>query len=159
MATRRVRIVFWTIGILVLITMMLSATVAIVIFKSLSTTGAAPAAAEQAFTEIRNRYPDRAPLIEIPGRDPREARINRTPNASRKSVDTIHFMYWDPEDQQIVRGEAPTWITNLRVSLTGVGNFSFSDFHITREDIERYSPGVLVDYKSPEGARALAWTQ
>ena len=116
-------------------------------------------AATQAFTDIRKLYPDRPPLIEII--DPRtgNARINRRPNAPRRDVSTIYFMYWDPEDEELVRGEAPTWITSLRMSITGIGNWSFSDYHITREDIERYSPGLIIDFKMPDGTQAIAWTK
>ena len=159
MASRRVRLLLWIIGILVVVTMVVSGSVAFVIFKSMTSAAAGTSTAEQAFAEIRKRYPDRAPLIEIVNASAGDARINRTPNAPRKPVETIYFMYWDPEDEKIVRGEAPIWITSLRVSLTGVGNWSFSDFHITREDIERYSPGILIDFKAPSGTRAIAWTQ
>ena len=67
-------------------------------------------------------------------------------------------MYWDPEDEKIVRGEAPLWITSPRVGITGMGNWSFSDFHVTREDIERFSPGIIVDFKASDGIHALVWT-
>jgi hypothetical protein len=159
MASRRVRIILWSVAIVAVVAIITSASVAFIIFRSMTSSVAAEAAATQAFDEIRKMYPGRPPLIDIAGGRVADARINRTPNAPRKNVDTIHFMYWDPEDGKLVRGEAPLWITSLRVSITGVGNWSFSDFHVTREDIERYSPGLLVDFKAPDGPRAIAWTR
>lgn len=139
--------------------MVVTASVAFVIFRTISSTPAPATAAEQAFADVRKQYPDRAPLIEVVNALTGDVRINRTPNAPRKDVDTLYFMYWNTEDGKIVRGEAPTWVTSLRISITGVGNWSFSDFHITREDIERYSPGIIIDFKAPDGTRAIAWTK
>lgn len=157
--TRRLRIFLWVAALAAVAAIVVSATTAFLIFRTLTSTPTPPATATQAFADIRKLYPDRPPLIEII--DPRtgDARINRAPNAPRKNVNTIYFMYWDPEDEKLVRGEAPTWITNLRVSITGIGNWSFSDFHITREDIERYSPGLIIDFKTSDGTQAIAWTK
>ena len=159
MASRPVRIFVWGAVLAAVAVIVISATTAFVIFRTITSTQTPSAAAAQAFADIRKLHPDRPPLIEII--DPRtgNARINRAPDAPRKNVSTIYFMYWDPEDEKLVRGEAPTWITNLRVSITGVGNWSFSDFHVTREDIERYSPGIIIDFKTPDGTQAMAWTR
>lgn len=158
MTSRRVRIFLWIVGLAAVTAIVLSASVAFVIFRSISSTAAPAAVATQAFADLRKLYPDRAPLIEIVNPATLDARINRTPNAPRKNVETLHFMYWDPEDEKIVRGEAPLWITSLRVGITGMGNWSFSDFHVTREDIERFSPGIILDFKAPDGTHAMVWT-
>ena len=157
--TRRVRIILWLVGIFAVTAIVVTASVAFVVLRTVNSTIAPATAAEQAFADIRKLHPDRPPLIDVVNPRTGDVKINRTPNAPRKSVSTLYFMYWDPEDQKLVRGEAPTWITSLRVSITGLGNWSFSDFHITREDIERYSPGVIIDFKSPDGSRAIAWTK
>lgn len=159
MPTRRVRIFLWVAALAAVTAIVVSATAAFLIFRTLTSTQTPSAAAAQAFADIRKLYPDRPPLIEII--DPRtgNARINRTPNAPRRDVNTIYFMYWDPEDEKLVRGEAPTWITSLRMSITGIGNWRFSDYHITREDIERHSPGLIIDVKTPDGTQAIAWTK
>lgn len=159
MTTRRIRIVLWIAGLAAVTAIVLSASVAFVIFRSMSSTAAPAAAATQAFAELRKLYPDRPPLIEIVNSATLDARINRAPNAPRKNVETLYFMYWEPEDEKLVRGEAPIWITSLRVGITGLGNWSFSDFHVTREDIERFSPGIIVDFKAPDGTHAIVWTK
>ena len=41
----------------------------------------------------------------------------------------------------------------------GIGDWSFSDFHITVEDIERYAPGIILDFKTPDGELVLLWAQ
>ena len=159
MASKRIRVFVWVAALVAATVIILSATTAFVIFRTVTSTEAPVAVAAQAFTEIRKLYPDRPPLIEIVDMRTGNARINRAPNSPRKNVSTVYFMYWDTEDEEIVRGEVPTWVTNLRLSITGIGNWSFSDFHVTREDIERYSPGILVDFKSPDGTQMIAWTK
>ena len=159
MVSRRLRIFIWICVALAVIGIISTATVAFVVLRSMSSTPAGEAAAAQSFDEIRKLYPNRRPLIDIKNIQARDFQINRTPNAPRKTVDTIHFMYWDAEDQEIVRGEVPTWVSSMRISITGVGNWSFSDFHITREDIERYSPGLLIDFKTPDGRQVVVWTR
>ena len=159
MLSRRLRIFIWIAVAVAAIGIISTASVAFVVLRTLHSTPAAEAAATEAFNEIRKLHPGRPPLIDIKDGSMKDFRINRTPTAPRKSVDTIYFMFFDPEEQKIVRGEAPTWITSMRVSFTGLGNWSFSDFHITREDIERYSPGVLIDFKSPDGRQVVAWTR
>lgn len=157
--SRRVRIFLWVVCVFAVTAIIVTASIAFIVFRSITSTIAPAAAAEQAFADIRKMYPDRAPLVDVVNARTGDVKINRTPNAPRKDVASLYFMYWDPEDQKLVRGEAPTWITSVRVSITGVGNWSFSDYHITREDIERYSPGIIIDFKSPDGSRALAWTR
>ena len=159
MVSRRLRIFIWLAVAAAAVAIISTATVAFVVLRTVNSTPSSAEAAAQAFADVRKLYPGRAPLIDIANANVKDFRINRAPNAPRKPVETIYFMYWDPEDQKVVRGEAPTWVTSMRVSLTGVGNWSFSDFHVTREDIERYSPGVLVDFKAPDGAQMLLWTR
>jgi hypothetical protein len=158
MVSRRLRIFIWIAVAVATVFIISTASVAFVVLRTLNSTTAPAAAAEQTFEDIRKLYPGRPPLIEVK-ESSRDVRINRTPNAPRKNVETLHFMMWDPEDKKLVRGEAPLWVTNMRVSIFGVANWSFSDYHVTREDIERYSPGLIVDFKGPDGNYILAWTR
>ena len=159
MASRRVRIVVWLAISFAVVAIVATAGIAFVVLRTVNSTPATAASAAESFGEIRKLYPGRAPLIEIRNMQRGEFQINRAPAAPRKKVETIHFAFWDHEDQKLVRGEAPIWITQVRVSLTGVGNWSFSDFHVTREDIERYSPGILMDFAPPGGGHVLVWTR
>ena len=154
--TRRRLLLWLAIGIPVAV-IILVATVAFVVLRTLESTPSTAASAMTAFDEVRRQFPARPPLIEVVNLGTGDVRINRAPDSARKHAPTLHFMMWDPEDQEIVRGNAPTWVTRLRVSITGVGNWSFSDLHVTLEDIERYAPGVILDVKTPDGRQVLIW--
>ena len=159
MASRRIRIFVLVAGIVAAVVIGLTLTVAITVFRSMVAEVAAPAAAAQSFDTVRRMFPTREPLIAIGDMRRGQFRINRTPDAPRKNVDVLRFMMWDPEDQKLVRGEVPAWVAWLRVSPLGIGNIKFSDLHVTLEDVERYAPGVLVDFKTPEGEQVLVWVQ
>ena len=130
---------------------------AFIILRTLDSKEGTPASAAAAFDEVRRQFPQRAPLVELVNLNTGEVRVNRVPAAPLKNVDTLHFIMWDPADQEIVRGSAPVWLLHLRISLTGFGNWSFSDLHVTTEDVERYAPGVILDLKAPGGEQVLVW--
>lgn len=136
-----------------------SAIVAFIVLRTLETTTAQPAAATAAFEEIRRSFPQRPPLIEVVNLRAGDVKINRQPGAPRKAIANLHYIVWDPEEQEMTRGTAPTWLAHMRVSITGIGNWSFSDLHVTVEDIERYAPGIVVDFKTPEGQQVLVWAK
>src|SRR5687767_14224257 len=159
MASRRLRIFVLVAGIAAAVIIGLTLTVAITVFRSMVAEPAAPAAAAASFDAIRRMYTGREPLISIGDLRQGQFRINRAADAPRKQVDTLRFMTWDPEDQKLVRGEVPAWVAWLRVSPLGIGNLKFSDLHVTLEDIERYAPGIVIDFKTPEEEQILVWVQ
>jgi hypothetical protein len=152
------RLLLWiAIGVPVLF-IIVSASVAFIVMRTLETTAATEASAAAAFEQVRKQYPpDRPPLIQVVDIRRRDVRVNRMPNAPRKPVPTLYFMVWDKDEGKIIRGSAPSWITKMRVSITGIGDWSFSDLHVTLEDIERYAPGIILDFTTPDGQRVLLW--
>jgi hypothetical protein len=104
-------------------------------------------------------FPGRAPLITIGDIRRGDVRVNRVESAPRKKVDALHFLFWSPDDQKLARGQAPPWVVRLRVSFLGIGDWSFSDLNVTLEDIERYAPGILLDFKTSDGEQVLVWAR
>jgi hypothetical protein len=157
--TRRGKILLGlAIGIPVAIALF-SGAAAYLVLRTLDTQQAAPAAAAAAFEQARKAFPPRPPLIEVVDLRARNVRVNRAPNAPRRPVDKLHFLVYTPSDQEMMRGSMPAWLARMRVSITGIGNWSFSDLHITLEDIERYAPGIIVDFTTPDGEQIIVWAQ
>jgi hypothetical protein len=159
MPSRRIRIFVWVAGIVAAATLIVVVSVAVTVFRSLVSTQADATSAAQAFEATRRLFPGREPLIVVADLRRGQVRINRVPNAPRKNVDTIYFMFWNAGDRKLVRGQAPAWVVHLRVSPLGIGNWKFSDLHVTLEDIERYAPGIIADFKTPDGEQVLVWAQ
>jgi hypothetical protein len=154
--TRRRLILWLAIGV-PLVAIVVAGSIAYIVLRTLDSTPSTAEGATTTFDEVRRQFPQRPPLIELADLRSGSVRINRAANSPRKKVETIHFMVWDPKKQEIMRGSAPSWITRVRVSLTGIGNWSFSDLHVTLEDVERYAPGIILDMKMPDGQQVLAW--
>lgn len=154
--TRRKLILWLAIGV-PLAAIVFAGSIAYIVLRTLESTPSTAEAATAAFDEVKRQFPSRPPLIEVANLRAGDVKINRAPGSPRKKVETLYFMVWDPEEQKITRGSAPSWITRVRVSITGVGNWSFSDYHVTLEDVERYAPGIIFDVKTPEGDQVLVW--
>jgi hypothetical protein len=154
--TRRKALLWLAIGIPVAI-VAFAGSIAFVILRTLESSEGTPESAAAAFDAVRRQFPQRPPLVEFVNLKTGDVRINRVAGAPRKAVNTLHFMMWNPSDREIVRGSAPAWLLRMRLSLTGIGNWSFSDLHVTNEDIERYAPGVILDLKAPGGEHVLVW--
>jgi hypothetical protein len=154
--TRRRLILWLAIGI-PLAAIVFAGSLAYIVLRTLESTRSTAEAATTAFDEVRRQFPPRPALIELADLRSGAVRINRAPGSPRKKVETLYFMVWDPEKQEITRGSAPSWITRVRVSITGIGNWSFSDLHVTLEDVERYAPGIVFDMKTPDGNQVLVW--
>jgi hypothetical protein len=136
----------------------LAGTAGYFVLKSLERRSATEADALREMEIVRTRFGSRPPLIEII--DPRTAdvRINRLANSDGARVTTIHVVNWKSEDGEIVRTEVPIWLmrfSTLNV-LSELGAVPAS-VRLTDEEIERYGPGIVVDYNQPAKDRVLVW--
>jgi hypothetical protein len=109
---------------------------------------------------IRARFGARPPLVELaPGRMG-DIRINRLQTADARPVTTIHVIAWKSADREMVRMEMPLWLMRFSAvnlfSQIGVGP---ERLRLTVQDIERYGPGIVLDYGRPEADRVLLWVE
>jgi hypothetical protein len=112
----------------------------------------------QAMEAVAARFGTRPPLIEII--DPRRAdiRINRPQEDAGRPVATMHVLNWNRETRQLVRTEFPLWLMHFSSgNLLSKLGIAPAKFRLTVRDIERYGPGIVVDYDLPGSFRVLAW--
>jgi hypothetical protein len=118
--------------------------------------------AETAFEEVRGRYRDKAPLLEMRG--PTVARRN-TPStdAPRTSLATLHVLAWDADEGKLARFDIPFWLFRLKESPIRFGAYAagLNDLQVslTASDIERYGPGIIVDITRSGRDGALLWVE
>jgi len=120
-------------------------------------TGSEPEAV-QAIEAVKARFGPRPPLVEIadPGRA--DIRINRPGEASPARVDTIHIINWKRDTGELTRFEVPLWLMRFSsVNVLSQMGIAPARFRLTVNDIERYGPGIVVDYGSPKTSRILVW--
>jgi len=107
---------------------------------------------------VKARFGTRPPLVEIV--DPRSAdiRINRPTDASSTSVDTVHVVNWKSDTGELVSADLPLWLMRFSsVNLLSQAGMAPAKFRLTVNDIERYGPGVIVDYGSQGAFRIFIW--
>jgi hypothetical protein len=120
-------------------------------------TGGEPEAV-QAIDAVKARFGPRPPLVEIA--DPRRAdiRINRPVEASPTPVDTIHVINWRRDTGELIRAEIPLWLMRFSsVNILSQLGIAPEKFRLTVNDVERYGPGIVVDYGSQGAFRVLVW--
>jgi hypothetical protein len=140
--------------------MVLAATGAYFVFRHMETRAAAEADAIQAIDAVKARFGARPPLVEVV--DPRRAdiRINRAIEPSSTAVDTIHVMNWKSETGELVSTEVPLWL--MRFSTLNIASqlgIAPAKFQLTVSDIQRYGPGIVVDYGIQKELRLLIWVE
>ena len=107
---------------------------------------------------VKVRFGSRPPLIEIS--DPRRAdlRINRPAEPSTAKVDTLHVINWKSETGELSRAELPLWLMRFSsVNILSELGVAPQKFRLTVNDVERYGPGVIVEFVAPGASRMLVW--
>jgi hypothetical protein len=114
--------------------------------------------AVQAIDAVKARFGPRPPLVEVA--DPRrgDIRINRPTDASSARVNTIHVINWKSDTGELIRTDVPVWLMRFStVNIASQLGIAPVKFRLTVDDVERYGPGILVDYGSPGAFRLLVW--
>ena len=160
---RAIRIVLWVAVIGVVGLIAIGASVGLVVWRHTALTKPAATDAQSAFASIRERYKGRAALVEIKSMGPLmiDARVNRLPaSAPRHQVRHFHVIVWDSRGGSFVRSSVPIWWMyfsgNNLLSQLGV---PLGDLSLTVADVERYGPGIIVDFQPPGGGHMLVWTE
>jgi len=138
----------------------LAGTGAYFVLRHMEKRAGSEAEAVKAIDAVKARFPPRPPLVELA--DPRRAdiRINRPADASAVSVDTIHVINWQKDTGELSRTEVPLWLMRFSsVNILSQLGIAPQKFRLTVRDVERYGPGVVVDYGSPGAHRVLVWVE
>lgn len=136
----------------------LAGTGAYFVFRSMETQAGGEAEAVRAIDAVKARFGSRPPLVEIADPQRADIRINRAADASPARVDTVHVINWKRDTGELTRFEAPLWLMRFSsVNVLSQLGVAPARFRLTVGDIERYGPGIVVDYGSPGASRVLVW--
>lgn len=122
-----------------------------------------PAAAEQAFNEVRTRFSGHKPLIELDARGNfLRANTDRDPPPGARRPETLHIMAFDPDDGGLVRMSVPFWLLRMKMNDTiqfGDNRVTLEELKLTIEDLDRLGPSLVLDQANEGGDRVLVWSQ
>jgi hypothetical protein len=125
---------------------------------------ASPAVAARSFDEVKARFTNQKPLIELDDRgDFLRSNLERTRPANPPSLDAMHIMVYDPDEGKVISFSIPWWLMRLQKG-ESVINFNgrdvnLEDLKLTIDDLERFGPTLIVDHQSRSGERVLVWSQ
>ena len=148
-----------TVIAIVTIVAALAGTGAYYVLRSLEKTVAGEAEAYKQMDAVRSRYAPRVPLVEIVDPQRADVRISREQgSAAATPVSTIHVINWKSENNELMRTDVPLWLARFSsVNLLSRLGVAPERFRLTVEDIQRYGPGIVTDYRSPGAFRVLVW--
>lgn len=119
--------------------------------------------AERAFDERRRHFPDPRPVLEF-GADRRPtyaAGIEQRKNPG--TISAVHVMAWDAGDRALARVTLPMWLLRMKSGPIIFGEYvsGFDDrgVRLTPDDLDKYGPGIVFDYETPDGDRVLLTAQ
>ncbi len=138
----------------------LAGTGAYFVLRNLDTRSATEPETLREFDLIRARFGARQPLLEIVNPKAGDIRINRLVHPEGLKATRLHVVSWKAEDGELFRTEVPVWLVRFSsinvLSQLGVAPAKFS---LTVQDVERYGPGIVVDYRRPGESHALIWVE
>lgn len=150
-----------TLGGVALIALALAAlggTGAYFVLRHMETKASAESEAVQAIEAVKGRFGVRPPLLEIVDPQRADIRINRSVDASQTPVTTIHVINWKSDTHELMRTEMPLWLMRFSsVNILSQLGVAPARFRLTVADIQRYGPGIIVDYGSRGTSRVLVW--
>lgn len=132
--------------------------------QRIDTRAASTAEASRDFEEVRRRFENQKPLIELDERGRfRRANPDRPARGDAGAPENIFVLAFDPDDERIVRVSIPFWLLRMKmggatIDLNG-NKMDLEDLKVRVEDLERYGPTLIIDHRETSGDRVLVWSQ
>jgi hypothetical protein len=157
---------WFVVGAVVLLIVALLGIIAAGVFfavRSVETATVSAGEAMHEFEAVREGFAGQEPLLRLDP-DGRPEGVRRQPPAQPEPIETLSLLAWNERDEKLIRLNAPFWL--LRLGHRGRIDFGLGDmpFQAERldlgvEDLERYGPGIVLDFTGRRGERVLIWTQ
>jgi hypothetical protein len=136
----------------------LGATGAYFVMRHMEKVAGSEGQAVQEIDAVKARFGSRPPLVEIIDPQRADIRINRPVEASASRVGTIHVISWKSDTAELSRADFPLWLMRFStVNIASQLGIAPEKFRLTVSDVERYGPGIIVDYGSRGAFRVLVW--
>ena len=151
---------FCRLGVVIVGFSALAGTAAYFVFRNLETRSATEAETLRDFDGIRARFGARQPLVEIVNPQAGDIRVNRLVHPEGRRVNTLHVLTWNVDDGELLRTEAPLWLMRFStVNVLSTVGVAPAKFRLTVQDVERYGPGIVVDYRRAGQNHVLIWVE
>jgi hypothetical protein len=119
--------------------------------------------AETAFETARRQFPDPRPLLVLgEGR-----RLAFSPGIESRrnpgTVASLHILAWDAGEDALATVTVPMWLLRMKSGPIVIGEYVSGMQHdglrLEPKDLDRYGPGVVLEFEAPDGNRVLLTAQ
>jgi hypothetical protein len=130
------------------------------VFRHLDTGTATEADTLREFDAIRVRFGPRQPLIDLVNPQAGDIRVNRLVHPEGRRASVIHILAWDAEKGERLETDVPLWLMRFS-SLNILSKLGLAPdrFRLTVQDVERYGPGIVADYRTPGRSHVIVWVE
>ncbi|RPJ85563.1 MAG: hypothetical protein EHM13_00615 [Acidobacteria bacterium] len=161
-------IVLGVVIFVVVVGVALIATIGFIAYRQFDVQTVETANPDQEFDKVLARFEGQQPLIEV---DPEggTAEIHRErQRQSSTNLSNIHVLVWDPSEEKVRRFSMPFWLMRLTggkgvsVNEGDAGDgFTFGKvkMKITAADLEKFGPGLILNFEDRGGERVIVWTE
>ena len=126
--------------------------------RHLETHRASEAESKPEFEAVRTKFGVRAPMIEITDLEKGDLTIQRMAHPEGRRAETLHVLTWD--EGQVLRTDVPLWLMRFSsVNVLSHLGIAPSKYRLTVEDLKRFGPGLVVDYRQPGQSQVLIWLE
>ena len=154
------KVTLWGVALAVLAFAAVAGTGAYYFLRHLETGRAAEADTLKEFDTIRAKFGSREPLILLIKPEAGDIRITRTTHPQGLRPSTMHVLTWTAEDQDRLRTDVPLWLMRFSsVNILSRLGIAPDKFRLTLQDVERYGPGIVADYRRPGHSHAIIWVE
>ncbi len=120
------------------------------------------AAALRSLDSARARFSS-PPLVEIDALErTRESRpTTALPTSPVRPVE-LRVLAWNPDEGRLARIALPLWVVRVghhKIDFLRDESLDFEQLNLDVDELERIGPALILDYRTPLGARILIWTQ
>lgn len=126
--------------------------------RNLETGTSTEAAVLKEFDSIKGRYPERPPLVEILNAQTGDIRLNKLRHPENREASTLHILTWEADGGQQLQTDVPLWLMRFStlnvLSKLGV---TPGKYRLVVQDLVRYGPGIVADYRRPGETNVLIW--
>jgi hypothetical protein len=129
-------------------------------FRHMETRPSTEADAKREIDAVRTRFQGRQPLLELINPKAGDIRVNRLAHPEGRRSETVFIVSWDPDDGSRMRMDLPIWLMRFSsVNILSRLGIAPSKYRLTVDDLQRYGPGIVLDYRQPQGQHVLIWME
>ena len=138
----------------------LAGTGAYYVMRHLETKTVSETEAKPDFDAVRARFKDRPAMIEISNLKAGDVKIQREPHPGGRRASIMHVLSFNKDDGKLLSTDMPLWLMRFS-SLNVLSHLGVAPerFRLTAEEVMRFGPGIVVDYRQPGENPVLIWVE